>query len=100
MAATKIKDLVVKLREYQDRDGNKKAQWLPVGSLMRGDDGSEFIMLDRHFNPAGVPNPDNRGNLLVSMFDPKQDDRQQRQQDRQQDQQQPRSSNMDDEIPF
>lgn len=109
MAATKVKDLVVKLREYQDRDGNKKAQWLTIGSLMRGDDGNEFLLLDRHFNPAGVQNPDGRGNLLVSMFDPKQDDRQQQggnqgrsQDDRQQSSQnsQQRSSGMDDEIPF
>ena len=74
MAMTKVKDAVVKLREYQDRDGNKKAQWANVGSLMRGDDGSEFLLLDRHFNPAGIPNPDGRGNVLISFFDVKKDD--------------------------
>jgi hypothetical protein len=100
MAATKVKDLVVKLREYQDRDGNKKAQWHTIGSLMRGDDGNEFLLLDRHFNPAGVPNPDNRGNVLVSMFDPKQDDRAQGGQQSAQTTQQSRASDMDQEIPF
>ena len=71
MAMTKIKDIVVKVREYQDSQGNKKAQWANVGTLMRGDDGNDFILLDRHFNPAGIANPDNRGNVLLSMFDPK-----------------------------
>jgi len=28
--------------------------------------------MDRHFNPAGVPNPDNKGNVLISKFEPKQ----------------------------
>lgn len=74
MAMTKVKDAVVKLREYTDRDGNKKAQWGNVGSLMRGDDGNEFLLLDRHFNPAGIPNPDHRGNILISFFDVKKDD--------------------------
>lgn len=71
MAMTKVKDLVVKVREYQDAQGQKKAQWAPVGVLMRGDDGNEFLMLDRHFNPAGIANPDNRNTVLISMFDPK-----------------------------
>jgi len=73
MANTKVKDLVVKLREYTDAQGNKKAMWHNIGSVMRGDDGNEFLMLDRHFNPAGLPNPDNRSNVLVSMFDANRD---------------------------
>lgn len=73
MANTKVKDLVVKLREYTDAQGNKKAVWHNIGSVMRGDDGNEFILLDRHFSPAGVANPDGRGNLIVSMFDANRD---------------------------
>jgi hypothetical protein len=73
MANTKVKDLVVKLREYTDAQGNKKAMWHNIGSVMRGDDGNEFLMLDRHFNPAGLPNPDNRSNVIVSMFDANRD---------------------------
>lgn len=66
---TKLKDLVVKTGEYRDRDGNTKARWMNVGALMQSDDGGMFIMLDRAFNPAGIPNPDNRSNVLVSCFD-------------------------------
>jgi hypothetical protein len=106
MALTKVKDIVVKVREYQDRDGNKKAQWANVGTLMRGDDGNEFILLDRHFNPAGIANPENRGNVLLSMFDPKERDdqgggRQQSSGNQGGGQSSGRSRNdMDDEIPF
>ena len=101
MAAKKVKDAVVKLREYQDRDGNKKAQWANVGSLMRGDDGNEYLLLDRHFNPAGIANPDGRNNVLITFFDVKRDDQaggnsggQQRQSGGQ------NRSDVDDQIPF
>jgi hypothetical protein len=30
-----------------------------------------YLLLDRTFNPAGVPNPDNRSNLIVSLFEPR-----------------------------
>ena len=101
----KIKDIVVKVREYQDNQGNKKAQWANVGSMMRGDDGNEFILLDRHFSPAGIANPDNRGNVLLSMFDPKPRDGQQCGNDGYQQQGGAPAGgagrvDMDDEIPF
>lgn len=39
---------------------------------MKGDDGNEFIILHRWFNPAGVPNPENRDSLVASCFRPNQ----------------------------
>lgn len=69
--ATKLYDLAVKTGEYQDGQGNKKGRWQNVGAVMGNEDGGKFIMLERWFNPAGVPNPDNRSNLLLSMFEPK-----------------------------
>ncbi len=72
MAHRKVKDLAVKVGEYDDRaSGQKKARWHNVGAVMEDDNGGQYIMLDRYFNPAGVPNPDNRGTVLLSMFDPK-----------------------------
>lgn len=73
--AKKIRELVVKVGEYQDRNtGETKARWANVGSMMQNDeDGSYFLVLDRTFNPAGVPNPENRANVLVSCFLPKDD---------------------------
>lgn len=67
MAARKIKDIAVKTGEYQDRNGNTKGRWQNVGALMKNDDGSVFIMLQRWFNPAGI-NSD-RESILLSCFD-------------------------------
>lgn len=71
MAAQKIKDLAVKVGSYTDGQGQDKGRYQNVGSLMRSDDGNEFIVLNRWFNPAGVPNPENRDSVLISCFDPK-----------------------------
>lgn len=80
----KIRDLAVKTGEYQDGQGQKKGRWQNVGSLMRGDDGGEFVILHRWFNPAGVPNPENRDSVLVSCFRPQQQGQQGGQQNYQQ----------------
>ena len=77
MPAKKIRELVVKTGSYRDRDGNEKPRWKNVGSLMESEDGKKFILLDTTFNPAGVPNPDNRDNVLISIFEMKDDQRQQ-----------------------
>lgn len=73
MASKKLYDLSVKTREYTDRDGKKKGNWQNVGSVMQADDGSKFIMLNRWFNPAGVPDLSGKGgdSILLSMFTPK-----------------------------
>lgn len=68
----KVYDLSVKVDEYTDATGQKKAKWQNVGTVMEGDDGRRFVLLDRTFNPAGVPNEGNRPNVLISMFEPKQ----------------------------
>ena len=70
IAMTKIKDLTVKVGSHQ-KDGKERNRYLNIGSLFRVDNGAEFILLNRTFNPAGCPNPDNRDAVLVSMFDVK-----------------------------
>ena len=67
----KVKDLVVVVGEYQTQQGETKKQYRNVGSLMEGNDGGQYIILERTFNFAGLPNPDNRSNCIVSMFEPK-----------------------------
>lgn len=67
----KLYDLAVKTGEYTDREGNTKGNWLNVGTIMEKDNKGRIIFMDRTFNPAGVPNPDNRSNIIVSMFEPK-----------------------------
>jgi hypothetical protein len=70
VAHRKIKDLAVKVGEYESQ-GEKKSRWHNVGALMDDGNGGQYLMLDRFFNPAGVPNPEGRASLLISMFDPK-----------------------------
>lgn len=71
MAAQKIMDITVKTGEYQDpQSGMTKGRYQNVGSLMAGDDGRQFIILERWFNPAGIPNPQNRPSVILSLFEP------------------------------
>jgi len=66
--AQKIRDLAVKTGTYTDGQGQEKGRWMPVGALMKGDDGNEFLLLNRTFNPAGVPQTDGRESVIVSAF--------------------------------
>ncbi len=100
MPAKKIRDLAVKTGSYTDRDGNTKGRYKNVGSLMESDDGSKFILLDTTFNPAGVPNPDNRDNVLISIFELKDGDGGQRQQSAPAQRQAPPPAVDEDSIPF
>jgi len=67
----KIYDLVVKVGEYQ-KDGQAKAKNKNIGIVMQNDKGM-YIIMDRTFNPAGVPNPDNKESLFISMYEAKSD---------------------------
>lgn len=74
--AKKLYDLKVKTGEYQNAAGEKKGRWITVGRIMQSDDGREFIMLDKTFNPAGVPDLTGKGGdaVLVSKFEPQNND--------------------------
>lgn len=73
MASKKTHDLKVKVGEYTDSAGAKKGRWVTVGRVMTGDDGSEFWLIDKTFNPAGVPDLNGKGgdSVLVSKFAPR-----------------------------
>ena len=101
----KIRDLVVKVGSYQDRNtGEEKVRWENIGALMQNDDdGNYFIMLKRTFNPAGVPNQDGRESILISAFVPQDQRRQQDNRSHAGDDTQAggaTSGGFDDEIPF
>ena len=100
--AKKLYDLAVKLGTYTDAQGNEKGRWLTVGAVMQNQDGGKYIMLERWFNPAGVPNPDNRSNVLLSMFEPQQRNGNGNGQQQRPAQQRPQQSGgvEDDDIPF
>lgn len=71
MSTKKIYDLAVKTGTYTNAEGDEKGRYLNVGAIMQKDDGGKFIFINRTFNPAGVPNPNDRDNLILSMFEPK-----------------------------
>ena len=91
---TKIRDIAVKTGEYTDQNGQTKGRYQNVGSLMKSDDGGEFIILNRWFNPAGIPNPDSRDSVILSCFQLR--DRSQQQQPPQQ----PEPQTGTEDVPF
>jgi len=70
MHMAKKYDLVVKVGEYTDRDGQTKGRFKNVGVVMEGDKGP-YILLDRTFNPAGVSGNEGRESIIVSMYEPR-----------------------------
>lgn len=72
-------DLVVKVGEYTDNQGQTKGRFKNVGVVMDGQNGP-YILLDRTFNPAGVGGNEGRESIIISMYEPKQDGAQQGQQ--------------------
>jgi hypothetical protein len=69
----KLYDLAIVKDSYTNKNGEQKAVWQNIGTLMEGDKGNRFIFLDRTFNPAGIQNPENRSNIIISLFPPKKD---------------------------
>ena len=52
--------------------GEEKAVWKKAGALFKGDNGKDFILLDRAFNPAGVPMQKiGEENVMISLVEPK-----------------------------
>lgn len=72
-------DLVVKVGEYTDGQGQTKGRFKNVGVVMEGQNGP-YILLERTFNPAGVGGNEGRESIIISMYEPKQDGAQQGQQ--------------------
>ncbi len=73
MGWTKVKDLAVVVGSYQ-KDGQTKNRYQNVGQVMRNDSGEEMMMLNRSFNPAGVPYKDGSDSIIISQFDPRDKD--------------------------
>lgn len=73
IVSSKIKhELCVVTGHYTDRaTGQEKNQWQKVGVELETDTGGRIILLNRWFNPAGLPDPENRGTVMLSLFDPK-----------------------------
>ena len=91
--ATKLYDVCVKTGSYQNAQGEMKNRYENIGTVMQGDDGGQFMLLKTTFNPAGVPNPENKDAVLCSMFAPQQQGQAPQQQQYAQPQQAPQQPN-------
>lgn len=91
-------DVAVKNGEYIGKDGTTKSRWLNVGSVLENENGM-YMILDRTFNPAGVPNPNNKEGCFLSFFPAKESQNRAPQQPVQP-QQDFTTEELDDEIPF
>ena len=97
-------DLVVKVGEYTDGQGQTKGRFKNVGVMMEGDKGP-YILLDRTFNPAGVGGNDGRESIIVSLYEPKGDGNQpsaaqQSHSTAKANAYQPQPRDIDDSVPF
>jgi hypothetical protein len=102
----KLYDLAVKTGTFTNRNGEEKGRWKNIGAVIETKDGGKVILMDRTFNPAGVPVEEGRDQIMFSMFVPK-DDQDQQGQGQQQQQQAPRpqqrqqsADDLTDDIPF
>lgn len=76
MSTRKAYDIAAIVGSYTDREGKQKNRYKNVGVVLEKDDGGRFLLLDRDFNPAGVPfDPARAGDnrILLSLFEPRQD---------------------------
>jgi len=70
MPYKKTHDMVVYTgRTYQDRQsGEEKSETINVGAGLKSEDGKFVLLLDRTFNPAGVPNPEGKTSVAINLF--------------------------------
>lgn len=68
MAYRKTHDLCVKAGTYM-KDGEEKNRYENVGQVLEDENGGKLYLLKRTFNPAGVPNPDDKDMVLLSVFE-------------------------------
>ena len=70
---TKLYNICASTGKFTDHNGNSKNRYIRVGSVLKGEYGA-YIMLDAHFNPAGIPRKDGSSSIILSLFPPKEKD--------------------------
>lgn len=70
----KTYNLAVATGKYHNAQGDEKTNWKNIGGIFEGENGNKYILMDRTFNPAGVPDLDKNGayrggdSVLISIF--------------------------------
>lgn len=71
----KLYNVAVPTGQYTDKTGNTRANWETVGAMFQKDDGKKFITIKRTFNPAGVNTDGNSASVILSLFEPRENER-------------------------
>ena len=66
-------DLCVKCGTYTDRNGNEKVNWENIGVMMESGNGP-YLLIKPWVNFAGFQREEGRNHLIVSMFEPKENE--------------------------
>jgi hypothetical protein len=99
MGWSKTHDLAVKVGTYQ-KGGDTKNRYQNVGMVMTDDKGGKMYLLNRTFNPAGVPCDPDKDSIVLSVFEFKSNGEKPSQHNQaKQNAYQPQPE-LDDEIPF
>lgn len=72
MASRRTHDLVIKVGEYTDSQGQTKARTKNIGSVFSREDGSQFIALDATIvamETQWVANPNHSDKVMVSVYE-------------------------------
>lgn len=76
MSSQKTHDLVIRVGEYTDRDGQKRSRTKNVGALYTRDDGSVFVALDSFIvtmEAQYLCNPKRDDRVLLSAYAPREE---------------------------
>lgn len=68
MGFKRTHDLVVAVGEYQS-NGETKKRHKNIGTVLTNENGERFLLIDRTFNPAGVPCDPSADTIAVSMYE-------------------------------
>lgn len=68
-------DLAVKVGTYE-KNGETKGRYKNVGLILENDEGKKMVMIDPTFNFAAVRREDGKDMVMVSMFEPKDNNKQ------------------------
>lgn len=66
-----IADICVKVGTYTNKEGKEVGRYENIGAKWEKEDGGTFVTIKRTFSPAGVPNPDNKDSIILSIFEKK-----------------------------
>lgn len=67
--AKRVKDLAVVTGSYTNSNGEEKRRYMNCGALMEGEDGNQFIMLNRFISYSILPRKQGSESILISVFD-------------------------------